>query len=122
MNHPVCSYVRPLRAGRLLESPLQAARFVSLLGYEKTTSVGGGARAEQWTSMHAFLCHGKGVSTCHYVLLLVIMLDAVFFNSLCANESCHFCSIERFLAAGDFWYISTLLSMSDMLYYFIECS
>ena len=62
MNRPVCSYVRPLRAGRLLESPLQAARFVSLLGYDKTVSVGGGERAEQWTSLHAFLCRGKGVS------------------------------------------------------------
>jgi len=62
VNRPVCSYLRPLRAGRLLESPLQAARFVSLLGYEKTTSVGSVERAEQWTSMHAFLCRGKGVS------------------------------------------------------------
>ena len=62
MNHPVCSYARPLRAGRLLESPLQAARFVSLLGYDKTVSVGGGSPAEQWTSLHAFLCRGSGVS------------------------------------------------------------
>jgi len=63
VNRPVCSYLHPLRAGRLLESPLQAARFVSLLGYDKTASVGGGARAEQWTSLHAFLCRGRGVST-----------------------------------------------------------
>jgi len=63
VNRPVCSFVHPLRAGRLLESPLQAARFVSLLGYDKTASVGGGARAEQWTSLHAFLCRGRGVST-----------------------------------------------------------
>ena len=26
VNHPVCSYVRPLRAGRLLDSPRHAAR------------------------------------------------------------------------------------------------
>jgi len=52
-----------MRAGRLLESALQAARFVSLLGYDRIMSVGGGTRAEQWTSLHAFLCRGLGVST-----------------------------------------------------------
>lgn len=60
INRPVCSFVRPLRAGRLLDSPRQAARFVSLLGYEHTPSLGGG-RAEMWSSLHAFLCKGKGV-------------------------------------------------------------
>jgi len=60
-NRPVCSFVCPLRAGRLLDSPRQAARFVSLLGYEHAPSVGGG-KAEMWSSLHAFLCKGKGVS------------------------------------------------------------
>ena len=60
-NRPVCAFVRPLHAGRLLDSPRQAARFVSLLGYEHTQSVGGG-KAEMWSSLHAFLCKGKGVS------------------------------------------------------------
>lgn len=60
-NRPVCAFVRPLHAGRLLDSPRQAARFVSLLGYEHAQSVGGG-KAEMWSSLHAFLCKGKGVS------------------------------------------------------------
>ena len=60
-NRPVCSFVCPLRAGRLLDSPRQAARFVSLLGYEHSPSVGGG-KVEMWSSLHAFLCKGKGVS------------------------------------------------------------
>ena len=60
-NRPVCSFVRPLRAGRLLDSPRQAARFIILLGYEHAPSVGGG-KAEMWSSLHAFLCKGKGVS------------------------------------------------------------
>ena len=60
-NRPVCSYVQPLRAGRLLDTPRQAARFVNLIGYEKMLAVGGGNRLEQWTSMHAFLCRNKGV-------------------------------------------------------------
>ena len=64
-NRPACSYVRPLRAGRLLDTPRQAARFVSLLAYEKVTTLGGGGRGEQWTSMHAFLCRSKGVRLYH---------------------------------------------------------
>ena len=35
---------------------------MSLLAYEKVTTLGGGGRGEQWTSMHAFLCRNKGVS------------------------------------------------------------
>ena len=61
-NRPVCSFVCPLRAGRLLDSPRQAARFVSLLGYEHAPYVGGG-KAEMWSSLFAFLCKGKGVCT-----------------------------------------------------------
>ena len=55
----MCSYVRVLRAGRLLESPRQAARFVSLLADEKAPLVGGGAKQEQWCSLLAFVCRGK---------------------------------------------------------------
>lgn len=63
-NWPVCAYVHTLRGGRLLESPRQAARFVSLIPYEKTSSAvgSGGCRAEVWDSMHTFLCRRKGVS------------------------------------------------------------
>ncbi len=61
-NRPVCSYVKPMRAGRLIDTPRQAARFVSLVGYEKVAMVGGGERTEQWSTMHAFLCRNKGVS------------------------------------------------------------
>ena len=60
VNRPVCSYVRVLWAGRLLESPRQAARFVSLLAYEKAPVVGGGgSKQEQWCTLMAFLCRGK---------------------------------------------------------------
>lgn len=59
VNRPVCSYVRVLRAGRLLESPRQAARFVSLLAHEKALFVGGGDKHEQWCTLMAFLCRRK---------------------------------------------------------------
>lgn len=60
INRPVCSYVRVLRGGRLLESPRQAARFVSLLAQERVPLVGSGSYHEQWCTMMAFLCRNKG--------------------------------------------------------------
>ncbi|PFX21677.1 Centrosomal protein of 76 kDa [Stylophora pistillata] len=72
-NRPVCLFVCPLRAGRLLDSPRHAARFVSLLGYEHAPSVGGG-KAEMWSSLHAFLCKGKGDCEDHAVLLCSLLL------------------------------------------------
>uniref|UniRef100_A0A671V5F3 Centrosomal protein of 76 kDa n=1 Tax=Sparus aurata TaxID=8175 RepID=A0A671V5F3_SPAAU len=75
VNRPVCSYVRVLRAGRLLESPRQAARFVSLLAHEKAPVVGGGGgKQEQWCSLLAFLCRGKGDCEDHATLLCSLLL------------------------------------------------
>ncbi|KAM8870817.1 centrosomal protein of 76 kDa isoform 1-T1 [Spinachia spinachia] len=75
INRPTCSYVRVLRAGRLLESPRQAARFVSLLAHEKAPVVGGGGgKQEQWCSLMAFLCRGKGDCEDHAALLCSLLL------------------------------------------------
>ncbi|KAL0963299.1 hypothetical protein UPYG_G00304330 [Umbra pygmaea] len=76
VNRPVCSYVRVLRAGRLLESPRQAARFVSLLGLERPPMVGGGGagKHEQWCSLLAFLCRSKGDCEDHATLLCSLLL------------------------------------------------
>ncbi|XP_068591729.1 centrosomal protein of 76 kDa [Cebidichthys violaceus] len=75
VNRPTCSYVRVLRAGRLLESPRQAARFVSLLAHEKAPVVGGGGgKQEQWCSLMAFLCRGKGDCEDHAALLCSLLL------------------------------------------------
>lgn len=73
-NRPVCSFVKPLRAGRLLDSPREAARFVSLIHQEQEPTLGGGGRAEQWTSMHAFLCRNKGDCEDHALLLCSLLL------------------------------------------------
>ena len=48
----VCTFVSPLAAGRALDSPRHAARFVALLPIERDDSVGG-ARAETWASPFA---------------------------------------------------------------------
>lgn len=73
-NRPVCSFVKPLRAGRLLDTAREAARFVSLMHQERVPTVGGGGRTEQWTTMHAFLCRNKGDCEDHAVLLCSLLL------------------------------------------------
>lgn len=64
-SQSVCSFVRPLRAGRLLDSPRHAARFVSLLPFERSSTsvgVGRGGCGEVWNSLFSLLCQRKGVS------------------------------------------------------------
>ena len=61
-NRLVCSFVKPIRAGRLIDSAREAARFVSLIAYEKAENVGGG-KTEMWSNMHSFLCKNKGVTS-----------------------------------------------------------
>ncbi|XP_069778555.1 centrosomal protein of 76 kDa isoform X2 [Narcine bancroftii] len=74
VNRPVCTYVRPMRAGRLLDTPRQAARFVNVLGYEKAATVGGGSKQEQWSTLLSFLCRGKGDCEDHATLLCNLLL------------------------------------------------
>lgn len=69
---PVCSFVRPLRT-RALNSPLECARFVSLLGYERTKTVGSG-KSDQWMCLHTFLALGKGDVEDHANLLCSLFL------------------------------------------------
>ncbi|KAL4235276.1 Centrosomal protein of 76 kDa [Mactra antiquata] len=73
-NRPVCSFVKPLRAGRLLDTAREASRFVSLIHTERTQTLGGGSRTEQWTTMHAFLCRNKGDCEDHAILLCSLLL------------------------------------------------
>ena len=63
LSKPVCAYVQLLRAGRMLDGPRHAARFVSLIPFERASSVGhGGCCTEVWSSLHTMLCQRKGVS------------------------------------------------------------
>jgi hypothetical protein len=74
---PLPSYVTPLSAGRAIDSPAAAARFVSLLPYrppEAAYGVGAGAsRREIWPSLHAVLA-GKCAGAEGHVLLLASLL------------------------------------------------
>lgn len=50
-----------MRTGRLIDSPRQAARFVSLIGYSKLKpSFGISEKTEQWLHLHTFLAKNSG--------------------------------------------------------------
>lgn len=74
VNRPVCAFVKPMRGGRLLDSSRHAARFVSIMGYERVSAVGGGQPREMWSSIHAFLSKNKGDCEDHAVLLCNFLL------------------------------------------------
>ncbi|XP_005103634.1 centrosomal protein of 76 kDa [Aplysia californica] len=74
VKRPVSSYVKPFRAGRLLDTPREAARFVSLMHHEKLQTLGGGDRVEQWTNLHSFLCRNRGDCEDHAILLCCLLL------------------------------------------------
>ena len=70
---PVCCLVAPMIADRLLESPLHAARFVSLIPFERQEAPGA-EKVEVWHSMQSFLSRGCGDSEDHAVLLCNLFL------------------------------------------------
>ena len=75
INRPVCSYIKPMRTGRLIDTPRQAARFVSLIGYNKVTSTFGiNEQVEQWLHLHTFLVKNCGDSENHSILLCNLLL------------------------------------------------
>jgi CEP76 C2 domain/Transglutaminase-like superfamily len=88
----VCSFLPLLSGchigeltGRLVHSPLHAARLVSLIPYERTVTVGG-TRLETWHSFHAFLVRGRGDCEDH-ALLLAAMLTAFGLDAyVCIGE------------------------------------
>jgi centrosomal protein CEP76 len=64
-----------MRTGRLLDTPRQAARFVSLIAYSKVTaSFGVNEQIEQWLHMHTFLAKNKGDCENHAILLCNLLL------------------------------------------------
>ena len=68
-----CSYVYSLQAGRLIDSPRHAARFVSLIEYERQPSASG-IYSDGWNSMLAFLAKRKGGVEDHSVLLCSLLI------------------------------------------------
>lgn len=96
INRPVCSFVKPLRAGRLLDTPRQAARFVNVLGYERAPVIGGGGKQEQWCTLLAFLCRNKVFHTCNIIKKQYIV---VIVNLWCTckiiNKNVHIVNLNK---------------------------
>lgn len=74
VQRPVTTFVRPIRAGRLLESAAHAARFVALLPFARHAAVGDSGSAEAWGTLHSFLARKKGDADEHALLLCSLLL------------------------------------------------
>lgn len=89
-------------ADRILDSPLHAARFVSLIPFERMEAPGSD-KVEVWHSMQAFLARGCGDAEDHAVLLCNLLigfgLDA--YVAVGTNgEGSHAWVVERQSQAG----------------------
>jgi centrosomal protein CEP76 len=73
LNRCSCTFVEPVRAGRALDGPRTAARFVSLIPHERRAGVGG-KREETWHSPNAMLSRGMGHAEDHAILLCSLLL------------------------------------------------
>ena len=83
---PVCTLVRPFVARGVLESPLQAARFVSLIPFERVELAGEG-RVERWHLISSFLARGCGDSEDHAVLLCSLLLGFSMKAYVCSGTN-----------------------------------
>jgi hypothetical protein len=72
-QRPVSTFVQPLRAGRLLETPSHAAHFVSLISHVREHSAGASV-ADVWHTSHATLATRAGETEEHALLLCSLLL------------------------------------------------
>lgn len=86
VQRPVTCYLQPIRADRMLDSPLQAAHFVSLLRFERSLPVGG---TDVWHSGHAMLCRRSGEAEEHALLLCSLLLGFGLDAYVCIGTDVH---------------------------------
>ncbi|MCQ2819117.1 MAG: hypothetical protein MJ252_17785 [archaeon] len=70
---PATSLIESIEVGRAINTPYEAARFVSLIPFERRENPGG-EKIELWHSVHTFLSVGKGDTEDHVVLLCDLLL------------------------------------------------
>ena len=70
---PAFCLVDPIEVGREINTPYEAARFVSLIPYERRENPGG-EKIELWHSLHTFLALKKGDVEDHALLLCNLLL------------------------------------------------
>ncbi|KAL9642610.1 hypothetical protein ABK040_009690 [Willaertia magna] len=127
---PVVSFLQPLRADRLINSPSEASRFVSLFAYEHNESNMTGANNSKdiWWTPHAFICKKKGDIENHALLLCSLLLgfnldayvcvgtddkgakiwvmtrskdnEIIFWNSIAGQRYAHHSDKHKFLTIG----------------------
>jgi centrosomal protein CEP76 len=75
-QRPVSAFLQPLRASRLIETPTQAAHFVSLLAHvrDRAAMGGGSSAADVWRTTHATLAARRGETEEHALLLCSLLL------------------------------------------------
>jgi centrosomal protein CEP76 len=71
---PTPSFLTPLIADRVINSPAEAARFVSLLPYRETDEGGLGPKRSIWHSIHSVIAKRAGGAEDHAVLLASLLL------------------------------------------------
>jgi len=70
---PSTSLIEAITIGRAINTPFEAARFVSLIPYERKEAPGG-QKVEIWNTTHTFFSVGKGDVEDHSVLLCNLLL------------------------------------------------
>eukprot|EP00941_MAST-03F_sp_MAST-3F-sp1_P003327 g3327.t1 len=74
-HRPVTSFITPMSGGRLLECPLDAARFVSLIPYRRRLCrVGSSSGGAPWPSLHSVLSVRSADVAGHALLLCSLLL------------------------------------------------
>ena len=109
VRRPVTCFVRPLRAGRMLDSALHAAHFVSLIPFERSDTVGAAA-AEIWQTSHSTLAARHGDAEEHALLLASLLLGFGLEAYVCLGEDAsgaHVWVMTRADGAVTFWEATT---------------
>lgn len=70
---PACTLIESIEVGRAINTPYEAARFVSLIPFERRENPGG-EKIEIWHCMHTFLSMKKGDVEDHVILLCNLLL------------------------------------------------
>jgi len=86
VHKPICLLIYPMYSRGILESPLHAAKFVSLIPFHqyKTPS---NKKVEMWQSMQSFLARGSGDVEDHAILLCNILLGFYLNAYLCIGTN-----------------------------------
>ena len=106
-QRPVTAFVQPLQATRLIETPAQAAHFVSLLAHcRDRASAAGPSVADVWRTAHSTLATRSGETEEHALLLCSLLLGFGLDAYVCIGtdgRGPHVWVLTRSGAAYTFW-------------------